>query len=149
MGSLPDGIEDRFPNQLPANETDPFACQADVVRSEFSKYGLVEDWVKTWILVMPFSSDFLVCEEKMNQPKSLKFTSTNMILKMSHEVSSSPGLLLEKSGSAVSTEYRCFSSPHGYYLILKPIPCDSQVCRYHESFSTGVSPHLSKPSAIF
>ena len=46
MGSLPDGIEDRFPNQLPANETDPFACQADVVRSEFSKYGLVEDWVK-------------------------------------------------------------------------------------------------------
>lgn len=100
MGSLPDGIEDRFPNQLPANETDPFACQADVVRSEFSKYGLVEDWVKTWILVMPFSSDFLVCEEKMNQPKSLKFTSTNMILKMSHEVSSSPGLLLEKSGSA-------------------------------------------------
>lgn len=91
VGSLPDGIQDRSPNQLPAREFNgslTIACQADVVRSEFSKYGLVEDWVKTMgFLVMPFSSDFLVCEEKMNQPKSLKSTSTSIILKMFHQVS--------------------------------------------------------------
>ena len=87
---------------------------------------------------------------KINQAKSLKFTSTNIILKMSHEVSPFSGLLvtLDKSGLAA---YWLFSFTTCYYLILKPgpIPCDSQLCRYHESFSIGVSPHLSKPSGFF
>ena len=95
--------------------------------------------------MMPF---LVTLVREKNQAKSLKFTSTNIILKMSHEVSPFSGLTLDKSGLAA---YWLFSFTTCYYLILKPgpIPCDSQLCRYHESFSIGVSPHLSKPSGLF